>query len=396
MIDLRSPIRCRVRLTAAAAVLAAVALGGCSKDAPPASAERAPGYGAAPAAKPGELVLPPAQRERISITTVAPTRYQPLVYATGTVAFDGDQSTQVLAPISGPVTRILVQPGDAVSRGQALAYVSSPDYAAAVSNYRKAAATARNLQHIADLDVQLYKNDAIARRDMEQAQTDAVSAAADRDAALEQLRAIGVEDTTIQALQENRPVANVQGAIRAPIAGTVVERLVTPGQLLQAGTTPCFTVADLSRMWVMTNVFESDLSDVRLGDQADVVTNASTNVFHGTVDNIAAEVDSATKATAARVVVSNPERLLRKDMYVRVTVHSRHEHNGLLVPIAAVLRDEDNNPFVYVQDTNGAFERRSVTLGERLADRYQIASGLQSGDKVVSEGGLFLQFAQSQ
>src|SRR6185312_4209174 len=103
-----------------------------------------------------------------------------------------------------------------------------------------------------------------------------VASAADRDAALEQLRAIGVEDTTIQALQDNRPVANVQGAIRAPIAGTVVERLVTPGQLLQAGTTPCFTVADLSRMWVMTNVFESDLSDVRLGDQADVVTNAST------------------------------------------------------------------------------------------------------------------------
>jgi len=186
--------------------------------------------------------LPPAQRERISITTVEPTRYQPLVDATGTVAFDGDQSTQVLAPISGPVTRILVQPGDAVSRGQALAYVSSPDYAAAVSNYRKAAATARNLQHIADLDVQLYKNDAIARRDMEQAQTDAVAASADRDAALEQLRSIGVEDTTIQALQDNRPVANVQGAIRAPIAGTVVERLVTPGQLLQAGTTPCFTV----------------------------------------------------------------------------------------------------------------------------------------------------------
>jgi cobalt-zinc-cadmium efflux system membrane fusion protein len=393
MTDLRSLTRPRVRLTVAA--LVAVALAACSKDAPP-SADRAPGYGTAPAAKPGELVLPPAQRERISIATVAPTRYQPLVYATGTVAFDGDQSTQVLAPISGPVTRILVQPGDAVSRGQPLAYVSSPDYAAAVSNYRKAAATARNLQHIADLDVQLYKNDAIARRDMEQAQTDAVSAAADRDAALEQLRAIGVEDTTIQALQDNRPVANVQGAIRAPIAGTVVERLVTPGQLLQAGTTPCFTVADLSRMWVMTNVFESDLSDVRLGDQADVVTNASTNVFHGAVDNIAAEVDSATKATAARVVVSNPERLLKKDMYVRVTVHSRHEHTGLLVPIAAVLRDEDNNPFVYVQDTNGAFERRSVTLGERLADRYQIASGLQNGDKVVSEGGLFLQFAQSQ
>src|SRR6185437_9632520 len=158
MTDLRSLTRPRACLTAGAAALVAVALAACSKDAPPASADRAPGYANAPAAKPGELVLPPAQRERISITTVEPTRYQPLVDATGTVAFDGDQSTQVLAPISGPVTRILVQP------------------AAAVSNYRKAAATARNLQHIADLDVQLYKNDAIARRDMEQAQTDAVAA----------------------------------------------------------------------------------------------------------------------------------------------------------------------------------------------------------------------------
>ena len=395
MTDLRSQIRSRRRLTGGAAVAAALALAACSKDAPPPSA-RAAGYAAAQPAKAGALVLPPAQRERIAITTVGPTHYQPLVYATGTVAFDGDQSTQVLAPISGPVTHILVQPGDAVRRGQALAYVSSPDFAAAVSAYRKAAANARNLQRIADLDVQLYKNDAIARRDMEQAQTDAVSAAADRDAALEQLRSIGVEDTTIQALQENRPVGTVQGAIRAPLAGTVVERLVTPGQLIQAGTTPCFTVADLSRMWVMTNVFESDLSDVRLGDSADIVSNASPTVFRGRVDNIAAEVDSATKATAARVVVANPTRLLKKDMYVRVTVHSHHQHTGLLVPIAAVLRDEDNNPFVYVQDPNGAFERRSVTLGERLADRYQIASGLQPGDKVVSEGGLFLQFAQSQ
>ncbi|HEX5178210.1 MAG TPA: efflux RND transporter periplasmic adaptor subunit, partial [Gemmatimonadaceae bacterium] len=130
--------------------------------------------------------------------------------------------------------------------------------------------------------------------------------------------------------------------------------------------------------------------------EADVVSNASPTVFHGAVDNIAAEVDSTTKATAARVVVPNPARLLKKGMYVRVTVHSHHEHTGLLVPIAAVLRDEDNNPFVYVQDANGAFERRSVTLGERLAGQYQIAAGLQPAEKVVSQGGLFLQFAQSQ
>lgn len=396
MTDLRSPNRCSVCLTAAAAALVAVALAACSKDAPPASAERAPGYGNAPAAKPGELVLPPAQRERISITTVQATRYQPLVYATGTVAFDGDQSTQVLAPISGPVTRILVQPGDAVSRGQALAYVSSPDYAAAVSNYRKTAATARNLQHIADLDVQLYKNDAIARRDMEQAQTDAVSANADRDAALQQLHALGVDDTTLQALEAGQPVQAAYGVIRAPIEGTLVERLITPGQLLQAGTTPCFTVADISKMWVMANVYESDLANVHTGDAATVTTSAFPRSFAGVVDNIAALVDPGTKATAVRILVPNGERLLKKDMYVNVAIRSRNTRTGILVPVAAVLRDEDNTPFVFVQDSTGGYEHRTVRLGERVDAQYEILSGLAPGDRVVSEGGLFLQFAQSQ
>src|SRR5204863_5636788 len=106
----------------------------------------------------------------------------------------------------------------------------------------------------------------------EQAQTDATAAAADRDAALEQLRALGVDEATIVALRENKPVREVNGEIRAPIEGTVVERLITPGQLLQAGSTPCFTIADLSTMWVMANVFESDLAVVREGDHADVVT----------------------------------------------------------------------------------------------------------------------------
>lgn len=377
------------RLTRASLALVAtlVLAAGCARDeaAPPPSTT-----------KTRALVLPPAQRERISVTVVTPTAFQPEIHANGTVAFDGDQSTQVLAPISGPVTRIVVQPGAVVRRGDPLAYVSSPDFAAAVSNYRKAAATARNLQNIADLDVQLFKSDAIARRDMEQAQTDAVSAAADRDAALEQLRSLGVDDSIIQKLQDNQAVGVVQGVIRSPLDGTVVERLVTPGQLLEAGTTPCFTVASLSRMWVMTAIFETDLPDVRAGDGADITTPASTDVFHGVVDNIAAEVDSSTKATAVRVVVPNPKQLLKKDMYVRVTLHSRRTHTGLLVPVSAVLRDEDNNPFVYVQDAQGAYERRSVTLGSRQGDRYEIAAGLANGEHVVAAGGLFLQFAESQ
>jgi cobalt-zinc-cadmium efflux system membrane fusion protein len=350
----------------------------------------------APSSTSAAITLPPAQRERIGVHAVAPSSYHPVVRTTGTVAFDGDQSTQVLAPISGPVMRILVQPGDRVTKGQALAYVSSPDYASAVADYRKARAAASNAQRIATLDSALFANDAIARRDLEQAQTDAVSATADRDAALQQLRALGVDDSTLATLQAGRPVQGAHGVIRAPIAGTLVERLITPGQLLEAGSTPCFTIADLSKMWVMANVFESDLADVGLNDVATVTTNASPKPVAGVVDNIAALVDPTTKATAVRILVPNRDRLLKKDMYVSVSIRSRRADTGLLVPVSAVLRDEDNQPFVYVEGAKGGYERRTVQLGSRIDDRYVITGGLTAGDRVVSEGGLFLQFAQSQ
>ncbi len=376
------------RIVPAGVLLAALLASGCSGGDAPRSADAAP--------HPAGFVLPPEQRARITTIAVTPSRYAPIVHTTGIVQFDGDRSTQVLAPISGPVTRILVQPGTPVRQGDPLAHVSSPDFAAAVAAYRKAAAAARNAQRIAELDEQLFKNDAIARRELEQAETDAVSAAADRDAALEQLRALGVEEGTIQALQENRPVSVVDGVIRSPITGVVVERLITPGTLLQAGTTPCFTVADLSEMWVLANVFEADLPDVHRGDVAEITAAASPHAVRGVVDNIAAEVDSATKATAVRIVAPNREQLLKKDMYVRVAIHSRRPHVGLLIPVSAVLRDEDNQPFVFVQDDRGAYERRTVTLGGRVGDRYIVSAGLHPGDRVVTEGGLFLQFAESQ
>lgn len=362
-----------------------------------ASCGRPPGVADAAHSDSLSITIPEEQRSRIVLTTAKTVEFAPVVQANGEVAFDGDQSTSVLAPISGPVTRILVEPGAIVKRGEVLAEVASPDFAAAMAGYRKATATARQLQRIADQDQQLYQNDGIARRDLEQSQTDALSAAADRDAALEQLRALGVDDSTLAALQADRPVAAPRAVIRAPLAGTVVERLITPGQLLQAGTTPCFTVADLSRMWVMVSVFETDLSDVQPRDRAVIRPTVGGETFIGVVDNIAPEVDSDTKATAVRVVVQNPGGRLKKDMYVQVALRSHRIRHGILVPVGAVLRDDDNQPFVFIgAERAGAFERRGVTLGERIGDMYELAQGVRSGDQVVTEGGLFLQFAQGQ
>ena len=175
-----------------------------------------------------------------------------------------------------------------------------------------------------------------------------------------------------------------------------MEKLITPGQLLQVGTTPCFTVADLSQVWVMANIFESDLAAVEEGDPTEVITGASQTKLPGTVDYISAIVDSSTRAISVRVVAKNPKDLLKKQMYVRVLIHSRREQTGLLTPVSAVLRDDEDLPFVYLVNADGSFSRRRITLGGRVGDRYETTAGLTAGDQVVVEGGLFLQFLQNQ
>jgi len=184
--------------------------------------------------------------------------------------------------------------------------------------------------------------------------------------------------------------------LRSPITGTVVEKLISPGELLTAGTTPCFTVANLSRVWVMTQIFGSDLAAVKVGDPAEVETGIATNEFSGTVDNISALVNPDTRSVLVRVVVQNPGDFLKKQMYVSVKIQSRQESTGLLVPVSAILRDDENLPFVYIAQTDGSFARRQVSLGYRTGDQYDITDGLQAGDRIVVEGAVFVQFMQNQ
>jgi cobalt-zinc-cadmium efflux system membrane fusion protein len=344
----------------------------------------------------GNVTVTAAQRERLHIQTIKAAAFHRVIETTGTVGFDNDHATTVLAPISGPVARLLVSLGARVKAGDPLALVDSPDFAAAISGYRKALVTAANLRRIADLDKQLFDADAIARRDLEQAQTDAVNGEADRDSALQQLHSIGVTDEAIRDIQEGRPATVKAGVIRAPLTGTVVEKLITPGQLLQAGATPCFTVADLSQVWVVADIYESQLSSVAVGDAAEVVTSAGPESILGTVDNISAILDPNTRAIGVRVVANNPGEVLKKQMYVRVLIHSSRESTGLLAPVAAILRDDENLPFVYLAEPDGGFARRHVTLGSRVGDQYEITAGLKDSEQLVVDGGLFVQFQQNQ
>jgi cobalt-zinc-cadmium efflux system membrane fusion protein len=376
------------RLFATALVVAAasVSLAACSKSDDKSQAS----------VTPTNVTLTSAQLQHVRLYTVAPSGFHKTVAAAGTVDFDNDQATSVLAPFSGPVARILVQPGQHVRKGDALAEVDSPDFATAVGAYRAAVITAQTDRHLADMDKDLLAHQGVAQREEAQAQTDAITAETNRDAARQALVALGVDPRTIAGRHRGKGPSRIEGIIRAPIAGTVAERLISPGQLLQAGTTPCFTIADLSRVWVMAQIFGSDLASVNVGDTAQIDTGLGLGMFTGRVDNVAAEVNPDTHSVMARVVVENPGASLKKQMYVRVLIQSRQENNGTLVPVSAILRDDENLPFIYLAQRDGSFARQHVTLGYRAGDQYDISEGLKRGDRIVADGAIFIQFMQSQ
>jgi membrane fusion protein, heavy metal efflux system len=329
--------------------------------------------------------LTKAQRAHIQLYTVVPVGYRQRIEAPGTVDFDNNQATAVVSPFTGPVTRIFVALGQPVAKGQALAAVASADVANAVAAYRKAAVGAANARRVAAADRDLAAHNGISTREAAQAETDAASAEADRLAAFQALASMGAS-----------PGSGLSGIIRAPVSGVVVEKDITPGQLLQAGSSAAFTVANLSQVWVLAQIAPSDLSAVGFHDAATIDPGNGTGPFHGAVENIGALVDPNTRAVVARIVAPNPGGLLKKQMYVDVSIESGRVSTGLLVPVSAVLRDDQNLAFVYLALPDGSFARRHVTLGYRDSQNYDVTSGLASGDRVVSNGALFLQFMQSQ
>lgn len=370
-----------------AALLAIALLAGCSSSSDENSAA---------ATVPANIRLTRAQLSHIHLYTVVPLGYREKIEAPATVDFDNNQATSVVSPFTGPVTRIFVALGQPVAKGQPLAAVESADFASAIGAYRKAAVAAANARRVANTDRDLLAHNGISEREAAQAQTDAAGAEADRDAALQTLISLGVDRGTVARAMAGNRGAGLIGVIRAPVSGIVVDKQVTPGQLLQAGSTSAFTVANLSQVWVMAQIAPSDLALVGVGDAAEIDPGNGTGPFRGTVENVSAAVDPDTRAVVARIVVPNPGDLLKKQMYVHASIESGRVSSGLLVPVSAVLRDDENLPFVYLAMPDGSFVRRHVTLGYRDSQNYAVTSGLASGDRIVADGAIFLQFMQSQ
>ena len=370
-------------LTAAAAI--ALALAGCN------GPENAAKNHANNADTAELFTIPADQMAHVQVLTVQPSSLTRSLRLTGAVAYNSFHTTPVITQVSGPVSRIVVVPGQHVQRGQPLLYVSSPDYSQLRTNYLKAKDAYLLAQKTYARAQDLYQHHALAEQNLEQAESGKVQAEGDLVAAEAALKVLGITDP--DALLKAPP--SFEALVKAPIDGEVVEQDVAVGQLLQTGTTQCFILSDTSTVWVLVNIYQKDLPYVHVGDPVTIQTESYPDVFHGRIAYVAASLDPNTRTLQARIETSNPGLKLKKDMYVVATVDAGTIQNAIAVPDSAVLRDTENQPFVYVEVADKQFGRRSVTLGDSIKGQTQITSGLNPGDRVIGDGSLFLQFANS-
>jgi cobalt-zinc-cadmium efflux system membrane fusion protein len=364
-----------------------------SKDSPPAAS--AATSAAASDSSATYFTVPADQLAHLTIGSVEKTQWSTVFRTNGTVDWDNEHTTQAITQVSGPISRIVADAGAQVKAGDPLLYVASADVANAIASYRKAKNRSDLAQRTLARSKDLLAHKALSQRDFESAEADFNDAATDLQTSLQALKIFGVTEDGITDAAEQNVAIRPELVMRAPISGTVVQRLVLPGQFIQAGTTAAFVISNTSTVWVQGHVYDKDLVLVHVGDRVDERNASFPETFHGVVSYIGDLIDPATRTTPVRIVTQNPARLLKKDLYVDLVIHDKATRDVLVVPTTAVLYDEQNFPFVYVQVETGKFAQRHVKLGDQQGDNTEILDGLKAGELVVSQGSVFLQFANT-
>jgi cobalt-zinc-cadmium efflux system membrane fusion protein len=340
---------------------------------------------------PEMFTIPENQMAHVQVVTVESAKLTRVLRLSGNVSFNAFKTTPVITQVGGPVSRILAVPGEHVHAGQPLLTISSPDYSLMRASYLKARDTFRVADKNYARAQDLYAHDAIAERDLLQAESDRNQAQADLDASEQALKILGIPKPDVLEKMESSP----EIPLLSPISGVVTERDVAPGQLLQAGTTQAFVVSDMSTVWILANVYQGDLAYVKVGDTVSVTTDSYPDTFHGKISFVSPALDPNTRTLQARIEVDNAGEKLKNNMYCVATVTAGAIQNAISVPDAAVLRDDENQPFVYVANSSNQFGRRPVDIGQSQDGQTQILKGLSAGERVVGDGSLFLQFANS-
>ena len=315
--------------------------------------------------------------EQFPVTAAVERSSSSELVVTGVVAPDISRSVPVVSLASGRVVEIHARLGDTVKKGQLLLSVRSDDVSGGFSDYRKAVASEELARSQLARSKDLYDHGALAMTDLEVAQDTARKAAVDLETTAEHLRLLGNDPDKVAKMV----------SIVAPISGVITDQQVTNAGAIQAFSTPSpFTISDLSSLWVVCDVYENDLANVRIGDTAEITLNAYPDrPFKGKVSNISAILDPSIRTAKVRIEVKNPG-IMRLGMFVRATFRGQTKELHTVVPATAVLRMHDRD-FVFVPAPSKQFRRVEVVSGDVLADNnslQEIKSGLKPGQQVVT------------
>lgn len=347
-----------------------------------------PGREAAEAPPSAPVVVPTGQPNQVHIDNAAQFPLVPVVArstfstlnVTGQVQPDPSRELPVLSIANGRVTALHVGLGDLVRKGQLVMEVQSPDVTTAFNAYLKAVADEQLANTTLTRDKLLYDKGAIAQSQLQVAENGETDAKADLNAAEQQLRILGVD--------RSHPGDTVK--VYAPISGVVIAQNTTASGaagLTVTGASGSLTIADLTHVWVVCDVYENDLAQVRVGEEADIHLNAFPNSQPrtGTIANIGEILDPALRTAKVRIQVPNPGNTLRIGMFATATFHGAKAQNALAVPADAILHLHDQD-FVFVPaGASGSFRRVAVRSGQVLpGNAVQINGGVQEGQQVVS------------
>ncbi len=373
-------------------------LEGCSARATSAVPTSAGDPSAATAASPNQSVeLTGAQLRSVSILPASERTFTAERTAVGIIDFDEDMTVQISPPYPGRVVQLRAQAGDRVRKGEVLFTIDSPDLVQAESTLIAAAGvlelTTRVLQRAKDL----YAVQGIAQKDYEQAVSDQQAAEGAYRAARNAVRIFGKSEQDIDRIVAQRQI-EPQMPVSSPLDGVVTARNAAPGALVQPGAAPApYAVADVAIKWMLADVPEADLPELRRGQDVDVVVMAYPDrIFHGKITQIAEAVDPNTHRASVRSEVRDPRDQLRSQMFARFTVHLGRSTRAVAVPYDAVVREGDGTMSVWVSTDRHRFERRTVRLGAQQDGFDQILEGLTAGELIATSGALFISNASVQ
>jgi cobalt-zinc-cadmium efflux system membrane fusion protein len=344
--------------------------------------------------------------------TIEPVTDQPFRAETvteGKIAVDEDRSTPVFSPYAGRVTKLLVRPGDSVTQGQPLFVIEAADtvqaqndFIAAMTGLNKAQ-SALDLAQLQDKRAKdLFEGKAVPLKDYQQTQATLIQAQNDLrssqtalEAARNRLRILGLTDEAISAFQEKGRI-NPETTIFSPIAGTVVQRKVGPGQYVTAGASdPVFVIGDLSTVWLTAFVRETDAARVSVGQ--DISFNVLALPGHpltARIDYVAAAIDPATRRLLVRATVNNKGGLLKPEMFANVTIYSGSDHPAVVVPKLALIYEGDQVR-LWVAHEDKSIELRQIKTGLINGDLVEVDGNLKPGEQIVTKGSLFIDRAAS-